>query len=580
MSTERPVLAHCALCADTRLSESFSNAGTPIVRCEGCGLVMRNPQPSDAELGAIYTEQYFIDRPPGGHFNAATDRLKRDTAAIYLDEIERRLQVDATTRQGLRLLESGSGLGHLLVEAAARGYDVAGVEYSESSVRLANERLGAARVRQGSLSTSDLPAHAFDIVVMADVIEHTRDPLVDLAAAWRALKPGGLLFLALPSLDSWSARLLGRRWMEYKLEHLYYFSERTIQAFLAKAGFEDISVDSNRKALSLQYISGHFEHFPVPLISPLIKLASAMLPRSLRERRLTIVASGMNVMARRSTSAPPRERDEVLSVVVPAYNERETVAQVLQMLLAKHIPGIVFEIIVVESNSTDGTRDEVRRFETHPTVTVIYEERPQGKGHAVRTGLARATGDYVLIQDADLEYDINDYDGLLAPLRAGRASFVLGARHGADGTDGTAWRMRQFTDQATVGYVMNAGHIFFTALFNVVYGTRLRDPFTMYKVFRRDAIRGLTFEANRFDFDWELVGKLVRAGHRPIEIPVTYRSRSFAQGKKVSFLRDPLTWIRACFKFRFQPLYRAPRAAQARPPQQSPEPLATKRETS
>ena len=101
---------------------------------------------------------------------------------------------------------------------------------------------------------------------------------------------------------------------------------------------------------------------------------------------------------------------------------------------------------------------------------------------------------------------------------------------------------------------MNFGHLFFTRLFNVVYGTRLRDPFTMYKVFRRECLSGLTFESNRFDFDWELVGKLVRAGYLPLEIPVNYSSRSFSEGKKVSFWRDPLTWIRACLKYRFQAL--------------------------
>jgi hypothetical protein len=101
---------------------------------------------------------------------------------------------------------------------------------------------------------------------------------------------------------------------------------------------------------------------------------------------------------------------------------------------------------------------------------------------------------------------------------------------------------------------MNFGHLFFTGLFNVVYGTRLRDPFTMYKVFRRECLSGLTFESNRFDFDWELVGKLVRSGYVPLEIPVNYSSRSFSEGKKVSFWRDPLTWFRACLKYRFQPL--------------------------
>lgn len=556
MSSQRPTLAHCALCADDRLSESFTHAGTPIVRCDGCGLVMRNPQPSNDELGAIYTEHYFIDRTPGGAFNPETDRLKQKTAAIYLDEIESRLEADAGGRRGLKLLEIGSGLGHLLAEAASRGYEVMGIEYSESSVRVANERLGAPLVRQGSLGSVVIPEQGFDVVVMADVIEHTRDPLSDLGHAWKALRPGGLLFLALPSLDSWSARLLGRRWMEYKLEHLYYFSERTIQAFLSKAGFEDMSVRGCRKVLNFQYVSGHFDRFPVPLISPLVRIGRALLPRAVQQKPLTFVASGMNAMARRSEGRPPHERDEILSVIVPAYNERDTVSQVLGRLLTKQIPGLALQIIIVESNSTDGTRAEVRRFEQHPAVTVIYEDRPQGKGHAVRTGLAHATGDYVLIQDADLEYDIDDYDALLAPLRVGQASFVLGVRHGANGA---SWKMRQFTDQAAVGHVMNVGHLFFTALFNVVYGTRLSDPFTMYKVFRREAIRGLTFEANRFDFDWELVGKLVRAGHRPIEIPVNYKSRSFTQGKKVSFFRDPLTWFVACFKYRFQPLRRTGR---------------------
>ena len=175
------------------------------------------------------------------------------------------------------------------------------------------------------------------------------------------------------------------------------------------------------------------------------------------------------------------------------------------------------------------------------------QETPRGRGHAVRAGLRHATGDYILIQDADLDYDLNDYEPLLQPLMTGAAAFVLGSRHDSDGRN---WKIRHFTDQAGVSQVMNIGHVFFTALFNVVYGTRLRDPFTMFKVFRRDCLYGRTFESNRFDFDGS-DGKLVRAGYRPLEIPVNYQSRSFSEGKKVSFFRDPLTWIRACFKYRF-----------------------------
>ena len=105
-----------------------------------------------------------------------------------------------------------------------------------------------------------------------------------------------------------------------------------------------------------------------------------------------------------------------------------------------------------------------------------------------------------------------------------------------------------------LGQWMNLGHLLFTALFNVVYGQRLRDPFTMFKVFRRECISGLRLECNKFDFDWELAGKLVRCGYDPLEIPVNYESRSFAEGKKVTLVRDPITWLRACFKYRFSRL--------------------------
>jgi glycosyltransferase involved in cell wall biosynthesis len=236
----------------------------------------------------------------------------------------------------------------------------------------------------------------------------------------------------------------------------------------------------------------------------------------------------------------------VLSVVVPIYNEVATARAALDAILAKEIPGWTLEIILVESNSGDGTREIVLSCREHPRVKVILEDQPRGKGHAVRAGLAAATGDVILIQDADLEYDLGDYDVLLAPLAAGRQSFVLGSRHGQGG-----WAIRRFSDQPLQALVLNCAHWGFTFLINASFGIWLRDPFTMYKVFRRDCLSGLTFECNRFDFDWELLIKLIRRGHRPIEIPISYKSRSFKEGKKISMLRDPVTWLWALAKYRF-----------------------------
>jgi glycosyltransferase involved in cell wall biosynthesis len=235
-----------------------------------------------------------------------------------------------------------------------------------------------------------------------------------------------------------------------------------------------------------------------------------------------------------------------LSVIVPIFNEMATARLALDGIVAKEIPGWDIEIVMIESNSTDGTRGVVLGYRAHPRVKVILEDRPYGKGHAVRAGLEQATGAVILIQDADLEYDVADYEVLLAPIIAGRQAFVLGSRHGQGG-----FAIRRFSDQPLQAWALNAAHWGFTILLNASLGIWLHDPFTMYKVFRRDCLNGLTFECDRFDFDWELLIKLVRKGYRPIEIPISYRSRSFKDGKKVRIFRDPLTWMRALVRSRF-----------------------------
>jgi glycosyltransferase involved in cell wall biosynthesis len=224
----------------------------------------------------------------------------------------------------------------------------------------------------------------------------------------------------------------------------------------------------------------------------------------------------------------------------------------MDRLLTKSIAGVNIEVVLVESNSTDGTRDDAVRYGTHPRVRLLLQDRPLGKGNAVRAGLAAITGDLVLIQDADLEYDIDDYDDLVQPLLAHRRNFVIGSRH--SGKRG-AWKIRQFNDSAPLASVFNLGHVIFLWLLNFIYRQRLKDPFSMFKVFRRDCLYGLTFECNRFDFDFEIVIKLLRKGYRPLELPVNYRARSWQEGKKVRMVGDPITWIRALLKYRWSPLY-------------------------
>jgi glycosyltransferase involved in cell wall biosynthesis len=245
-----------------------------------------------------------------------------------------------------------------------------------------------------------------------------------------------------------------------------------------------------------------------------------------------------------------------VSIIIAVYNEARTVAALLERVWAQPLAGAVKEIIIVESNSTDGSRDIVAEFaarraaEPVSKVRVIYEEEPRGKGHAVRQGFAAASGDILLIQDADLEYDAADYPGLLKPIIEGRTAFVLGSRH----LGKERWKIRRFAHRGLQAAFMNLGGILFHGFFNALYSTRLTDPTSMYKVFRADCLDGLNFTCDRFDFDFELLGKLIRAGFTPLEVPVSYKSRGFDEGKKIRICRDPGTWVLAIVKCRFTPV--------------------------
>jgi glycosyltransferase involved in cell wall biosynthesis/2-polyprenyl-3-methyl-5-hydroxy-6-metoxy-1,4-benzoquinol methylase len=514
---------------------AFSVEQCRLVECRDCGHMMLHPPPSRETLDRIYSQDYWLldgDDEERRHFA----ELKRATAREYLELVRRCLG----KHEG-RLLEIGSGAGDLLAEALDLGYDVTGLEVSEASCVRARERLGMrGRILCGEIADLHEPG-TYDVCILADVIEHVYDPREFLGRVHELLRPGGIAIIATPSLESWSARLMRDKWMEFKTEHLHYFTLETLHSLLFQIGLDPVGSVPGRKILSLEYIYRHFERYPVPIFSFAVARLARLLPAWLRKRPFPVVASGMVSISVKTAKPACRK----LSIIVPAYNEAATLEPVLRSVLEKPIEGLDKEIVIVESNSTDGTREIVMRYRDLPGVKLVLEDRPRGKGHAVRTGLAHTTGDYIMIQDGDQEYDIEDYDVLIEPLVAGRKAFILGSRHG-----GRTWKVRQFKGQPLTELLLNFGHWFFKTLVNLALHLRLDDPFTMYKVFRRDCIAGLTFEANRFDFDYELLIKIVRKGYRPTEIPVNYRSRSFSEGKKVSVARDPWTWIRAIARFR------------------------------
>jgi hypothetical protein len=349
----------------------------------------------------------------------------------------------------------------------------------------------------------------------------------------------------MPLLDGYQARLMGQTWHEWQTWNRWYFSRETLNLVLLSAGFENIWFKTEPRRYSLDSLVGRMHGAAVDALwLRSVRAVQRISPQKLGKMKFPL-PSGRIVVA--ATSASPKS-ESVVSIVIPVFNESATFTAMMEGLVAKTLPGVRKEIIVVESNSTDGSRDLVRAYERHPDVKVIWQPAPRGKGNAVREGLKAASGDIVMIQDADLEYDLDDYDGLLAPLLAWQTMFVLGSRHEG------GWKIRKFNDAPFTAAVFNFGHWFFKSLINLVLGTEMTDPFTMFKLFRRDALFGIELVCNRFDLDIELVIKLVRKGYVPIELPVNYNARSFAQGKKVSFSRDGLTWVWTILKQRFVPL--------------------------
>jgi SAM-dependent methyltransferase len=458
----------------------------------------------------------------------------------------------------------------------AAGFEVVGVDSLKSACDVAARRLGdRGRIVCGEPSSLADTSGRFDVCVLSSTIEYARDPVASLEEARSLLRTGGCLLIALPPAHPPFAGSVAGELTRTKRSQLFYFDDQTIQSALFRSGFHEIVVRADCDTATVPVVTASEAPAPrhatlsedpaseAPAEGPpkvaelaasrapepvqathrLLRLARAMLPRAWREPQQRTASMGTLVLARARPEGPaPR-----LSIIVPAYNEAATLEPLMQGLLARRPRGLDFEVILVESASTDGTREIAQRYAAHPQVKLILEEAPKGKGHAVRTGLRQASGHFILIQDADLEYDLEDYDPLLEPLIQHREAFVLGSRHG-----GSAWKMRRFTGQWHLSAFLNLGHWFFTGLVNHLFGQRLRDPFTMYKVFRRDCLYGLRFSCNRFDFDFELLVKLVRKGYRPLEIPVNYRSRSFREGKKVSMWRDPLSWLRVLARLRLE----------------------------
>lgn len=236
----------------------------------------------------------------------------------------------------------------------------------------------------------------------------------------------------------------------------------------------------------------------------------------------------------------------LLSVVVPLYNEEATADILLKQLIDRDWIMPV-EFILVESNSKDKTREIALSYKDRENVTVVLEDKPSGKGNGVLNGIKHANGQYIAIQDGDLEYDVNDYDKLLPHIKDYETLFMLGSRYNA-----SDWKMRKFDDGKNwLADYLNLGQKLLTWIVNVTCGCKLTDPFTMYKIFHKDCMYGINFTGGNFGLDWELVIRYIRKGYKPIEIPIFYKARSYAEGKHIELFKTPIEGLKMLWKCRY-----------------------------
>ncbi len=223
-----------------------------------------------------------------------------------------------------------------------------------------------------------------------------------------------------------------------------------------------------------------------------------------------------------------------LSVVIPVYNEKNTILEILNRIRAVNIPK---EIIIIDDFSTDGTRGILQALPPSEDMNIIYQPKNAGKGAALRAGFANVTGSIVVIQDADLEYDPAEYGSLIQPILSDKADVVFGSRF-------------QGKPHRVLLYWHSVGNFILTTLSNMFTNLNLTDMETCYKAFRSDVLKTITFRENRFGFEPEFTAKISKARYRVYEVPISYSGRDYSEGKKINW-KDGVAAIYSIIKYRY-----------------------------
>jgi hypothetical protein len=356
-------------------------------------------------------------------------------------------------------------------------------------------------VQIGDANALPFPDNRFDSVTVIAALNHIPSRKMALKEAWRVLRPNGkLLITMIGPLTGWFA-------------HVFFRHDEETREGLDKDELKGMRRGEVRR---------------------LLRESGFVL---VKERRFEFGLNILFVAKKRADAVSARQKSKV-SVIIPVYNEQSTIAEVIDRVCAVELDGLEKEIIIADDGSYDDTptiiADKHRR---NPGIMKVHTSLINlGKGAAIRFGLEFATGDVVLIQDADLELNPEEFPALLAPILRGEADVVYGSR----------FRKRS----SYIPLRTRLANRFLTLFTNLLYGSRLTDMATAYKVFRTEILKSLRLRSARFEFEPEVTAKLLLAGYRIVEVPISYNPRSVDEGKKVGWI-DGIEYIYTLLKYRF-----------------------------
>ncbi|HEY0255541.1 MAG TPA: glycosyltransferase family 2 protein, partial [Kofleriaceae bacterium] len=391
----------------------FHRAGIRFVRCANCEAVYVNPT-QEQPVNNLNVEQLAPFKNPRDR-----ELMTADMQAL-LDHVARDFE------------KTGEALERtLLVGRYLPEFSTLGAEVGFAVAPISDENFQAIAVESDTRWLAPFLAAAPQVVILQELLESCADPGAVVAKLAAALPPSTQFVVTYTNAESLPARILRRNWSQFFGTKSVFLSTGNLTALLGRQGLVMKSQYPLPVTRTAGYVAEMAERFAPNL--PLARIANAT---KLRDLGIPVRAGNRVAVFGRSQVSSSKEK---LSIILPVFNEHRFAAQVIDAVLAKELP-IERELIIVESNSTDGTREIVQTYEGRPGVRVVYEDKPRGKGHAVRTGLQHVSGTIVLIQDSDFEYDIDDYDALLEPLLQHKTMFVLGSR--SLGLDD--WKVRKY----------------------------------------------------------------------------------------------------------------------------------------